>query len=161
MANLDGFDANQHEPSQEYTVLPEGEYLSIMTDSEFKDTSKNNGDQYLKLKFEVVDGEHKGKTVYSNLNLKNQNQQAVQIAQGELSAICRAVGIMRPKDSSELHGKPLVLKVIVEPRNDKPGAFSNKVKAYKVVGAVGAAPSAPATPAQGVLPATSKPPWKK
>ena len=34
----------------------------------------------------------------------------VKIARGELSAICRAVGVMQPRDSVELHNVPLEIK---------------------------------------------------
>ena len=33
----------------------------------------------------------------------------MKIAHGELSAICRAVGVMQPKDSIELHNLPLLV----------------------------------------------------
>ena len=46
------------------------------------------------------------------IRMVNPNQTAVKIARGELSAICRAVGVMQPKDSTELHDLPLVISGI-------------------------------------------------
>ena len=57
----------------------------------------------------MIDGPYKNRLLWSRLNLDNPNAQAVQIAQGELSAICRAVGVMQPKDSIELHNLPLLI----------------------------------------------------
>ena len=39
---------------------------------------------------------------------------AVKIARAELSAICRAVGVMAPNDSVELHDLPLVMRYTLD-----------------------------------------------
>lgn len=44
----------------------------------------------------------------------------VKIARGELSAVCRAVGVMAPKDSVELHNIPLEINVGLKKRDDNP-----------------------------------------
>ena len=90
MANLTGFDANSVNPATDFEPLPAGKYLAIITDSEMKPTKSGSGN-YLELTFQVIDGPFKGRMLWSRLNLDNPNAQAVQIAQGELSAICRAV----------------------------------------------------------------------
>jgi hypothetical protein len=146
MSLINGFDAATVEPAAEYKPLPEGEYVCIIAASEEKQTASGNG-EYLKLTLEVVDGEHKGRQLFDNLNLLNPNQQTVEIAQKTLSAICRAVGVMRPQHPMELHSKPLIASVKCEKRKDN-GELSNRIKAYKATG--GAAPQ----PAAGV-------PWAK
>jgi hypothetical protein len=65
----------------------------------------------------------------------------VTIARGTLSAICRAVNILTPKDSSQLHNLPLLFKLVVEDGTD--GVKRNKVKGYKPFD--GQAPAAPAS----------------
>ena len=75
-----------------------------------KDTKKGDG-KYLLLTYEVIEGDFKGRKIFETLNLVNSNQTAVEIAQRALSAVCRATGVLHPKDSSELHGKPLVISV--------------------------------------------------
>ena len=65
----------------------------------------------MSLTWTVIEGDYKDRKVFSNLNLDNENAQTVEIAQRELSAICRATGILHPKDSSELHDKPVVISV--------------------------------------------------
>ncbi len=104
------FDANTVEPTGKFTPIPVDDYLAVITDSEMKDTKKGDG-KYLLLTYEVVDGEFKGRKIFETLNLVNSNQTAVEIAQRALSAVCRATGVLHPKDSSELHGKPLVISV--------------------------------------------------
>ena len=52
------------------------------------------------------------------------------IAKKDLAAICRAVGVMSPKASEELHDKPLMIKVKVRPAQGEYEA-SNDVGGYK------------------------------
>lgn len=113
MASLTGFDASQVPEQQEFSALPEGQYVVIATASEEKVTKAGTG-KYLQITFEVLDGAFKGRKLWARLNLWNPNQTAKDIAQRELGAICRAVGVIRPNDSAELHNKPLVITVKVE-----------------------------------------------
>lgn len=124
---LGGFDANQVAPSS-FDVLPAGEYDVVIVGSQMKPTKDRQG-KYLELEMQVLNGEHQNRKVFDNLNLFNQSAKAVEIARGTLSAICRAVNVMTPKDSSELHNKPLRIKVAVN-KSDEYGE-QNKVKAYK------------------------------
>lgn len=157
MGNLSelNFDADVVEPATDFAPLPAGQYLAMAIGSEWKTTASGNG-EYLQFCWEIVDGDHKGRRVWDRLNLKNPNETAVKIANGTLSAICRAVGVPRPKDSSELHGKPLTMRLTLEERTDKPGQFKNEVKGYAPVGSAEAAPVA-AKPAT----ADKTPPWKR
>jgi hypothetical protein len=132
MSLLNGFDAATVEPSEAFTPLPAGEYTCLIAASEEKPTASGSG-EYLKLTIEVLDGEHKGRHLFENLNLKNPSEVAVKIAQQTLSAICRAVGVMRPQHAMELHGRPFVATVAVEKRKDN-GELSNRIKGYKAIG---------------------------
>ena len=128
MANLNGFNANNVEPATDFEPIPAGKYLSVITNSEMKPTKTGSG-TYLELTFQVLEGQYKNRLLWSRLNLSNPNTQAVQIAQGELSAICRSVGVMQPKDSVELHNIPLQITVKVKKREDS-GDLVNEIKGY-------------------------------
>jgi hypothetical protein len=149
MANLNGFDASQVEPTS-FDPLPAGKYLACITESEMKATKKGAG-QFLNLTFEIIEGEHKGRKVWARLNLKNPSPQAEQIARGQLSAICRAVGVMTPRDSVELHNLPLVVTVKVKKREDT-GDLQNEVSGYA---------KKETTAGQPQQAATSTPPWRR
>jgi len=122
------FDANQVEPSASYEPMPAGFYPMMITDSEMKDSK--SGGQYLKLTVEVCDGAMKGRKVFTNLNLVNANQTAVDIARRDLSAICHAVNVLTPQDTQELHYKPFVGKVKVRPAQNGYEA-SNEMAGYE------------------------------
>lgn len=132
---LDGFDATTVPEQQEFTALPEGDYIAIITSSEEKPTKAGTG-SYLQLVFEVLEGQMKGRKVWDRLNLKNPNATAVDIAQRALGAICRAVGVPRPQDSSELHNKPMRIHVAVE--KDERGREGNSIKKYEAAFSGGA-----------------------
>lgn len=128
MANLEGFDANDVEPNEGFTPLPAGEYQAIIIASEMKPTKAGDG-QYLELQFQILNGPHQNRKLFDRLNLVNKNPQAVQISKGTLSAICRAVDVRTPKDSSELHNKPLTM--VVKVKKDRDGNFQNEISGYK------------------------------
>jgi hypothetical protein len=152
MADLNGFDANQVEPTGDFEPIPAGKYVAVITESEMKPTKAGTG-HYLQLTFQVVEGDCKNRLLWARLNLNNPNATAVQIAQAELSAICRAVGVLAPKDSVELHNLPLVIHVRCKKRPDT-GEITNEIKGFSKKEQPAAAAS--------VAPATNNtPPWKR
>ncbi len=128
MADLNGFDADAVEPATDFEPLPAGKYEAVITDSEFKPTRAGTG-SYLQLTFQVIAGPLKNRFLWARLNLTNQNATAVQIAQSQLSAICRAVGVIKPQDSVELHNLPLTIRVHCKTRKDT-GEIVNEIKGF-------------------------------
>ena len=152
MANLNGFNANEVEPTTSFDPLPAGKYLAAITASEMKPTKSGNG-SYLEMELTILEGEYKDRKVWDRLCLTHPNPQTVKIARGNLSALCRAVGMMQPKDSVELHNLPLVITVKVKKREDT-GELTNEVKGYaKKESAAGQPQQAPVT--------DNTPPWKR
>ncbi len=149
MADLNGFNAHNVEPNADFDPIPAGKYLAVITASEMKPTKNNNG-HFLELTFQVIDGPYKNRLLWSRLNLDNPSPQAVQIARGELSALCRAIGVMQPKDSIELHNLPLVVNVRCKNREDT-GDVVNEIKGYAKKESTAGAPSAQ----------TNTPPWSR
>jgi len=144
------FNANEVNPSVGFEPIPNGKYQAVVVDSCFKDTKSGSG-RYLELTFEIIEGEYKGRKVWARLNLENPNSTAVEIARAELSAICRAVNVMQPKDSAELHNLPLEIGVVCKKRPDT-DEISNEIKSYAARGSQ-----------QAVAPQTkaSTPPWRR
>jgi hypothetical protein len=151
MANLSGFDANQVEPSTDFDPVPAGKYLAVIIDSEEKANKAGTG-SYLQLTFQIIDGPYKNRLLWARLNLDNPNATAVQIARAELSAICRAVGVLAPNDSVELHDLPLVIHVKCKKRADT-DEITNEIKGYSK--------KETPQPTAAAVPANSTPPWKR
>lgn len=152
MPNLNGFDANNVEPVPSYEPIPAGQYLAQIVASEEKTSQKGN--KFLSLELEVLDGQYKGRKIWVNLNLDHPNPETVKFARAELAAICKAVGVLRPQDSVQLHGLPMLITVKCVNRKDN-GELQNRIKAY--------APKAAAAQSQPQqAPATSAtPPWRR
>lgn len=149
MASLN-FNANDVEPTAEFEPIPAGKYLAAITESEMKPT-KNGAGHYLQLAFQVLDGPYKNRFVWARLNLDNPNATAVKIAHGELSALCRAVGVMAPKDSVDLHNLPLLITVKCKKRKDS-DEIQNEIRGYAKK------ETANGMPAQST---TNSPPWRR
>lgn len=124
------FDASTVEPAGSYDLLPEGEYVVSVESCEMKQ-SKASGDQYLQFKFVVMQGEYTKRLIFHNINKWSKNEMARQIADRELSAICHATGIIKPRDTAELVGIPMLAKITIE--KDKTGQYGdkNKIKWFK------------------------------
>jgi hypothetical protein len=136
-----GFNAETEQPTS--NVIPAGWYDVIIVNSEVKTTSAGDG-KYIELDLQVcTPGPAMNRHVFARLNIWNKNEVAVQIARGSLSAICRAVGVLTPRDTSDLHGKKLRARVVVK-KSDEYGD-GNDVKAYQALNAgPSATPPAPA-----------------
>jgi hypothetical protein len=158
------FDASNIEPLGSFEPLPLGEYTVVISSSEMKDAKTGKG-QYLQLVYDVIEGEYHGRKLFDRLNIQNESAQAQEIAQRSLSSICRAVGVMHPQNSEELHDKPFVVKVGIRPAKDEYQA-SNVIKEYKAVDSQEAATKeqdvAEKKPvAKVATPAAKKRPWEK
>jgi len=161
------FDASQVEPNTPYEVLPPGKYLVQIVASEMRPTKDGMG-QYLYLELDVLEGPYTGRKLFDRLNLINPSQEAVQIAQRTLSAICRAAGKLQVNDSDQLHLIPIIADVRVRPPKGEYGE-SNSIR-YLPRNGVPAATAAPSQPAAAPAPTPAAPsataaanglPWKR
>lgn len=129
MANLGGrFDTTGQEEMSDFSALPNDNYVVAIKKSEMKQNKNKNG-SYLSLQFEVKEGKFKNRILFSNLNLDHPNAEAVAMARKELTSITKACGLVAIEDSEELHGIPMVVKVIKKAAtaNNPEG---NEIKAY-------------------------------
>lgn len=162
------FNAQQYEPTQAFTPIPEGWYPVMITESEMKPVKPPKQGAYLNLTLTVQGGEHNNRKLFARLNLHNENPVAVEIAQRELSAICHVTGVMQLQDSQQLHGIPFQAKVTVRGAEGNYSA-TNEIKGYRDINgndpgkagqpqAGGQAPAQPAAPQAPQAPAQPAPP---
>ena len=148
MASLN-FDSTYVPPAVAPEAIPAGWYAGAMSASEMKPTTSGTG-AFLECEYTIAEpAEYKGRKVYDRINLQNPNPVAVEIGQKQLSAICHATGVIQVVDSSQFHGRPLMIKVGIRPAG--PGQDGvhreamNEVKGYKAyTGPVASAAAAPA-----------------
>lgn len=158
--DISGFDANAIAPIS-FDVMPDGWYEMIITETEEKLTQAK--DRGLNITFTVVQEQCKDRNVWEFLNINHStSEKAKQIARGKLSAICRAVGVLVPRDTTELHNIPLMVKIGQEKRQDT-GELKNVAKDFKAKEGAAARPVT-AQPALSQVPAAAGPgasPWKR
>ena len=112
-----------------YEPVPEGWYFVSITGAEIKETKSGSG-YYIRLRFDISGPTHQGRCVFANLNIKNSNPKAEEIARRDLAEIMRATGIDSLQDTDQLIGEILSVKVVISPGNDGYAA-SNDIRGYK------------------------------
>lgn len=176
--NWNGFDAEkavEENPPRNYEPVQTGWYPTIIIDGEWKPTNGKSGPgRMLVLQAEIVEGQHKGSHCWTNFNLVNNNPAAVKIAEGLIGQLAVSVGVLHPRDHSELCRRPVLAKWALSPEKketeDSPGyPAKNEIKEFKRIGSVAntAAPSTPAARPEATAAATApdqvsnKKPWEK
>ncbi|MBC7772934.1 MAG: DUF669 domain-containing protein [Pyrinomonadaceae bacterium] len=145
MASIGTFNAGEVAPI-DHQPIPAGQYGAAVIATEWKDA--RSGGRYLLVTVEIIQGPHAGRHVWAMLNLENANAKAVTMARGELSAICRAAGVMKPADTAELHDIPMQVTVGVRRRSDT-GDLANIILSYaKKPASPGTTAREPAAPPQ-------------
>lgn len=110
MQLIQAFNAKQYDPTQGVGSLPIGRHPVVIESSEVKANKANDGG-YLQLNLRIIDGPQQGTTGAYRLNLYHSNQQTVEIAHRQLSAICHVIGVFQVTDSSQLHNLPFLVEV--------------------------------------------------
>ena len=153
------FDATAVEPQQSSGPIPAGTYLAQVIESDLKHLKSGNG-MGLALTFQIIDGEHKNRRVWENLNVQHSNSETQRIAQAQLSSLCRAVNVPQLKDTTQLHNKPLKIRVKI--RIDAKYGDSNSVASFEPASSGASYAPSPAfnQPAQQAAPATQSAPAK-
>jgi hypothetical protein len=119
---------------------------------------KSGNGEGLKLTFEIIDGQHKGRKVYENLNIRHTSEDTQRIAQSQLSALCHAVNVIKLMDTAALHFKPVRINVTVREAVGQYKA-SNNIKGYEAAGGGISAPATAPTPAPTPAPVAEAPAW--
>lgn len=157
------FDATNYEPSTgSRDVFPNGWFLFQITGSAPKATQKGDGTRLI-FTFSCMEEGHQGKKLEHSLNVQNPNQETVDIAMRELSAISYCVGVPQWSDTQQLHGKPFRVRLEEDTYTNKKGEEkkTNNVVEFADAqgnppgqgGAVAGAPGAPGAPAAPATPA--------
>ena len=169
MAELHGydFDADSVTDRPGAVLLPVGDYVVEITESDFKAT-KNGLGKYISLEFTIIDGERVGRKFFVNLNVLNKSEKTVEIANRAVKDLLRATNQLgKPfTNSTMLHSIPFKVGVTMGKRSDN----NEDENRFRYSAITEAAPSdtpttptaaAPAASAAGGGNAPKKKPWEK
>lgn len=73
----------------ELKPLATGDYNVAVKEADLKDTASKTG-QLIKVVFEILDGDFKGRKIFKNFNVLNKSAEAQAIGQSELKALMEA-----------------------------------------------------------------------
>jgi hypothetical protein len=162
MAQLDReYSVDDLPAGDSYELLPPGWYNATISQADTAIT-KNGTGQYIKVRYDITGPTHQGRVVFGNINVQNASAAAEEIGRKQLGEIMRAIGVPRIRDTDQLIGGTLQIKVKVRTGD---GKFDdqNEVSGFKPM--AGAAPpsSAPFGQPAPAAPAATKsaPPWAK
>jgi hypothetical protein len=124
------FNANNFDPTQGVGGLPIGKHPVIIQSSEVKATKANDGG-FLQLDVLILDGPQKGSVGAWRINLYNASQQAVDIANRQMSALSHVTGVFIVQDTVQLHNIPFVIEV--GPQKNDP-QYTEVKKIYDING---------------------------
>jgi hypothetical protein len=137
-----------------FEPIPAGWYSANITGAELKSTKAGNG-SYIAVRYDITGPTHEGRVVFGNINIRNPNPQAETIGRQQLGDIMRAIGLTSVKDTDQLIGTSLMIKVSV--REDEKYGASNDIKGHKAIH--GSEPPKPA--AKPAKASAATPPWQK
>jgi hypothetical protein len=137
-----------------FEPLPRGDYTAMITDSVVKTTKAGNG-EFIALTIEIIDGSYSGRKIWDNLNVKNINPTAQNIAQAGLTKYFRSCGLDLEKgaDTTALYNIPFKLTLGIDRKDETRNAVLGS-------GPLGSALK-PKTPVSRPGVEAAKKPWEK
>lgn len=127
------FNPQEHDTEQraEFEELPNGVYALEIEASDVVPTKSGTG-TVLKTTMTVIEPEeYKGRRLFTQYNLENQNPQAEEIGRRQFASLCRAVGVDSVDDSESLHFIRFVAKVgLGKPSKDGQYPARAEIRSY-------------------------------
>ncbi len=141
------FDANQHAPKQLGAIVPPGKWPFVISNTEVVPTKAGDGGMFV-VTFNTPQG-----AIQMRYNLWNQSPKAVEIAHGQLSALCHATGVFKVNwqtQGAELRNAQGMIDVALQDP-DKPDGYTEVKKVYDKNGNEPGKPSPQAQPGNGAV----------
>lgn len=157
MADLSGaYDPTGGEISKDRGPIPPGEYVVALAKCD-QVQNKSGAGWHLAAEFEVKQGEHSGRRIWTRYNLENQSAQAKEIGWRDFNALKHACGRINVTNTDQLLGIPFVMRVGPESgKNANPER--REPKAYKPLNG---APTAAQHQQTSQASAGGSAPWRK
>ena len=146
------FSTTDVDTSDNYGLLPKGDYIACAVAAEVKTTKSGEG-QFLEVRFQILEGSYKGRTIFDRYIFKNPSAEAEKIGKQQLARFLEAIGKQHIRDTQEVLDIPLVLSIGTTTRKDN-GEDTNRVVKYSK-----SSPVASYTQQQPQSPQVNNKPW--
>ena len=126
----ESFDPGTQEGTS-FNVVPVGTYVAQVTDACVMQPQSGDG-YYVKLTWQITEGEYEGRYVWQNITFLHSKTQAVTIGRQQFKDLCIATGISEQVTDVEIFKYiPCRLKVGIE--KDKQGVYSDKNRVSRIL----------------------------
>ena len=139
---------------RDFEPIPAGLYTATVAGIDLRSTKAGTG-QYLAVRLDVTGPTHEGRVLWTNLNIRNPNAKAEEIARQQLAAIMMAARVDLVQDTDVLIGASVGVKVSIS--EDATYGKRNEVKGISAAGE----PARSAPPMPAAASAASTPPWQR
>lgn len=102
MANITGFDAGQYPADPPSTVG----YLAVVAETEM---SRCGSIRILTVTLDIHEGPHKGRRLTWMIPIDHPDSLTQSRIRARIAPLFRAAGILAPRDTRELHGRPVLV----------------------------------------------------
>lgn len=116
--------------TSEFENLPDGKYTCFVTDAVMKDTKDGTG-EYIKTTLTVKSGAYEGRKIFTNFNVKNKNEKAVEIGMGQIKSLFQNSdykGELKFNNANEVPVALCGLCVGVKTKTKKDETYGDKVE---------------------------------
>jgi Protein of unknown function (DUF669) len=128
------FDHEKEQGLPERELLPPGNYLAQVVDSQVGPMRNGRGTQVANMLTIMEPVQFENQTVFLNCIISHESEKAVQFGKARLKNLCAGVGLTEPlTDLSALCFKPCVIKVRIS--RDKNGVYPDRNEISSVSGA--------------------------
>ncbi len=97
--------------------IPAGTYAAVVTGAETKTTSSGTG-EYIKVEFSIASVGFVNRKIWTNFNIKNENEKAVAIGMSQLKSLALAIGFSEAEQKNftpqMLAGKEVGIKTKIK-----------------------------------------------
>ena len=131
-------DFNDVDSGGDYTPIPPADYQVTCVEATLQNTKAGTG-QYIKMMFEVMNGQFQGRKIFHNITFQNPSAKAQEIGRKQLNGYMLACNIQSVQDTSQLSGYAVIASVKI--KDDPQYGKQNTIAGFKAIG--GQAPAQP------------------
>jgi hypothetical protein len=126
----EAFDTDTEECSQPFPLIPTGRYEAEIIKAT-AGTTKNGKGLMVYLNWSIKGGEYENRTVFQNILLQHESEEAQKFGRQRFADVLAALGISgKVSDLTVLHHKPCMIGITI--RKDKAGQYPDKNEVGRV-----------------------------
>jgi hypothetical protein len=125
------FETEKEDASPAFALLPRDRYKAEIVSAQTGPTKNGKGISVV-LNWSIIEGEFEHRTIWQNILIQHESQEAQKFGRMKFADVCIALGIKgQVEDLKVLHNKPCLISVII--RQDKTGQYADRNEISRVM----------------------------